>query len=533
MNEEKEMEKVIKIVMTAAAGVTAAVFMLIGLLPKDHGASWYHTDRYGYVEADGEYSYTAPVHRAHIRFDEESGTQYADNELLIQLRSTFPEETARTIAEDRDAQLTGFSSASGTCQWRFDRSYTLEELWEKAEELTGDNEIEGAYVNQILTDMEPAAASKTVYKDWEQSLKGWGYTAISAAKVREYNDDIENGVNVGILDSGFQKHEDLDMTFEGSSNDEDDGDHGAFVSGVIAAECTGDDECGMEGVYSRLKHRGDVIGRCWKDVNNHRSLPLSGMLHQLSALFLQDCQVICLSFACCSEAAYTIMEEPDGNLAKTHFDSAKACELFLRGYMDKGYEFLLVQAAGNASLRKSSSSFEKNKKISRGEYPYRLTEEEDGEKDDDSKDEEETEDPDDLTTEIIRPEDASLFAAIEGEKVADRILVVGGFDNQFGIYQEGCSGERIDVMAPAVGIYSTRNRTLVSQDGTSAAAAYVAGTLAAMWSLDPSREAEKVRDDLKQACETVPHQDIMDPQTQIARPAINAEVCMKTTKNNL
>lgn len=83
------------------------------------------------------------------------------------------------------------------------------------------------------------------------------------------------------------------------------------------------------------------------------------------------------------------------------------------------------------------------------------------------------------------------------QELSNRILVVGASNNQRNMADFSNHGERVDVVAPGVLIYSSTARQAVRyefMDGTSMAAPHVAGVAAMVWSVNPALSGEQVKD---------------------------------------
>ena len=90
----------------------------------------YHTEENGYVSDGKEMTYASPTDESHLKpvVEGNDDLRYADNELIVQLANPTTEAEARRIARENGAELVGFISVSGTCQWRLKKGHTYDEL---------------------------------------------------------------------------------------------------------------------------------------------------------------------------------------------------------------------------------------------------------------------------------------------------------------------------------------------------------------------------------------------------------------------
>jgi hypothetical protein len=322
----------------------------------------------------------------------------------------------------------------------------------------------------------------------------WGVHAINAPHAWYFRDQMTN-VNVGIIDGMFASHEDLNITLFENNLPETiqnpsslirDIHHGTHVAGIIGAEF--DNGIGIAGVAPNstlfgYSHRG-ASTTIPQLINTSRF----GTKHALATLFANNARLINISMA----------RHIDG-LAGSNFDitgrygyisERDALTVFLRTYLERGHEFLIVQAAGNAS----------NQFIQQQDL------------------------------EAFRPwvdaRYSGIFVNIEDEDIYSRIIVVGnishtielGYDiassvvgpvspTRFSVHYQSQIGDRVDIFAPGTEILST---TFVSPSfqfdldhqgihyaldtGTSMAAPHVTGVAAMVWGINPDLTGAQVKD---------------------------------------
>ena len=196
----------------------------------------------------------------------------------------------------------------------------------------------------------------------------------------------------------------------------------------------------------------------------------------------------------------------------------------LKRLIDEDYEFLLVYSAGNVSsraedwehscffkkdepgYRSTTKPFKKYELTMYDRYSLRRGRSITG-----------------LTFQVVPPEFSNPVFSISDEAVAKRILCVSAYGQDRRMAGYADMGERVDLLAPGTGIYSTCKGGVYPKDGTSMAAPFVTGALACIWSMDPSQPAETIREILLDSCTEV----IRDTGSPYQKPVLNVENAMR------
>lgn len=454
------------------------------------------------IPADaGEISFREPSDE-HIVLDEATGIYYVDNEILITGKENVTQEEIKQIVNGIGGTIVGCVEITNDYQVELQISMTVSELNELLDQLNNNNAIEEASVHYLYK-MEIQATpndSKWKSEEWSSDYPegiNWGVEAINAMGAWEHYDQMSY-VNVGIIDSMFDtNHDDLvytkvwnnpDNITVGSPNSystpEEYADaystasHGTHVSGTFAA-CYNNNK-GIAGVAPKVNLYGySIMGSDTDSIATTKGF--AGMMewkYALANLITSNCKVINVSMAGVTEPDFEVSAY-QGNIIGA----------FLEKLLNKGYDFVIVQSAGNRVDGKNSDDAIKN----------------------------------------------GLFVAITQENVKDRIIVVGAIGNNGshknglfgwfgdrvfdGYYYADISnfGDRVDVVAPGVNIYSTvpgdkyeNNFTFSmnwniyqkSWDGTSMAAPHVAGIAAMCFSVNPSLTGKQVKTIIKNTATT-------------------------------
>lgn len=416
----------------------------------------------------GEISFREPSDE-HIVFDEATGNYFVDNEILITGQENTTKEEIEQIISEINGDIVGWIEITNDYQIEVSEAMTTSELNEIVEQLNKNEAIDEAmlhYLYEVDFDAVPND-SKWSSEEWSSDYPegiNWGVEAINAMGAWEHYDQMSY-VKVGIVDSMFDtSHEDLVYTkvwnnpqsISSESLNYANRSHGTHVSGTIAA-CYNNSK-GVAGVAPKVTLYGySILGSDSDSIVMDPNKTLMGFMewkYALANLITSNCKVINVSMS----------NNSDLNWQRDVLGT------FLNKLITNGYEFVIVQAAGNASSDATVSG---------------------------------------------------LFTGITIHAVQDRIIIVGAIGNNGshknglfgwfgdrvfdGYYYAGFSnyGDRVDVVAPGVEIYSTVPNNgyensfgflgAFSWDGTSMAAPHVTGIAAMCFSVNPSLTGAQVK----------------------------------------
>ena len=354
--------------------------------------------------------YFEPTEEEHITITNDGSAMYANNELLVVAKLGVSKRSVEKLAKEYEAEIVGYIEQTGDYQWRFGNIKTEEEMRDVAKSVKQSDLIDDAYMNYVEDYLETAETVKNGSR-WMGDLadpndiagKSWGVEAIKAPAVWSYFNRHMTGikpVKVGLVDSGFDMlHEDLQLTddrvFYNTTlqNGLDKKKpvniprkHGTHVAGIMAAIGTNDE--GINGVYpygaGRL-YGVSVIGMQCYDEN--MSYHLSMMMQKIAfaELIVRNVKVINQSMG----FNWNEFFEPDGkgsykyrssyaesirkrydNSVDALFDGFKNNDSFsqlkkaeamkfadfLNRTLGLGYDFVIINAAGNAYGRDADGS---------------------------------------------------------------------------------------------------------------------------------------------------------------------------------
>ncbi|WP_291765693.1 S8 family serine peptidase [Blautia sp.] len=464
----------------------------------ESGQAFLETEAFTENSAEKGELFCEGVEEENIAFDQESGMQYADNQLLITAAEGVTRGEIEQIVEPYQAEIVGMIEVTQVYQLKFPQSYSKEELDRIGEELCAQEEVESYEVNAVI-DINTSAVypnDKKWKKEWGDPTPSginWGMEAIHAPEAWGFYDQMEE-VNIGVFDNMFYDHTDLtfqEILYNQQGKDLNDS-HGTHVSGIIGAIYN--NKKGVCGVFPKAR----LYGISYKKLSNEG---YNGIMQlKVGFTYLIDwrkCKVINLSigwdemtFAASrkNEAA----QEAIGILAKSMGEYLK-CLLEL----DEENDFVICKSAGN-----TNSDYEFVRADEGDEdapYGYIRYIDENREKYQKYLSEK------DFKDRIVSARDTGyvqaydLLSGISKKEIKDRILVVGAAENlgngHYKVADFSNCGKRVDVLAPGVDIYSTaKKKNYEEMGGTSMAAPHVAGVAAMCFSVNEKLNGAQVAD---------------------------------------
>ncbi|MGN0449508.1 MAG: S8 family serine peptidase [Ruminococcus sp.] len=479
------------------------LLLAVFALPFLSGCSTDESGSPKYNEAHpGEITYYE-TKKENIVSSDETGLTYANNEILLTASENASYSDIERLAAEYDAEIKGYIEVVGDYQLVLSKKYTEDELNDIVDELKENELVDEAsldIINMVSSDSKKEVTNDTRWKDkWDEEYpdgENWGLEAIRCPSAWTlYNSMKPNPVKVGVVDgSFFTDHEDLKNvfaeTFYNNIGTSDDNGHGTHVAGTIGAEYN--NSKGITGVYP--SSRGNLYGAA-TSVSSNINLPndndyVPTFTYKccFSELIVRNVKVINFSQHTFSYEAIYAATQNDDSALKSIRKQADIFSSFLKRFIDKNYDFLIVASAGNCSGKK----YEKNSSAPSENFGY----EEKGDGDDN-----------------CLAEFNSIVNCISDEKVKEHIIVVGAARCNLkieGIFDWGKEyerasfsniGNRVDVMAPGYSITSTGFNSKNESEyvggekwsGTSMAAPHVSGVAAMVWSINNKFTAKEVK----------------------------------------
>ena len=411
----------------------------------------------------GEISYKQ-IDSKHIVYDEAEKIYYIDNRLLLTAVEGSSKSNIESLIANYQGKIVGCIELTDDYQIEFDNKMTKEQLQNIVDILKKSTYVYDCYIDEVSEpqfDMIPDD-SEWSNEDWikkDGNDINWGVEAIDAMDAWDYYDRMET-INIGIIDSMFDKsHEDLNFKEIWNNpvnilkeNDYSKRSHGTHVLGTMAA--TFNNKIGIAGIAPKTDiYAYSILGeQTDAQLNSVSVFDYLGFKYALANLITNDCKVINVSMS-------------------NHSDIEKQAEIYgdyLSKLIAKKYEFVIVQSAGNYGHEN---------------VPGRLA------------------------------ENNGIFTGIDIKEVKDRIIVVGAAGNNL---NSNSFGDRVDVLAPGVKIYSTvpsinkyensfvGNKGIRYWDGTSMAAPHVSGIAAMCFSINKNLTGTQVKDIIKSTVDNTP-----------------------------
>ena len=433
-----------------------------------------------------------------IIYSEDIGRIVSD-ELIIETSET-DEKNFRDLCGEEGGRIVGYIAVTDTYQVEFPDLQNTDELEQKKLRLEQNDVVEHVSYNYVI----PSASMSGFYpndkkwkRQWDDDMKdgNWGMKAIHAPEawkfIKDKNQELKT-VEIGLFEAGdlYSQHEDLKNNIDnisGSSTDEKTTAHGTEVAGIIGAEF--DNNLGITGV---MMNNVELDYFSYGSNSNSNMTALmkykAGLSYLITHTGDDQTAVINCSFGIEQYAvAAAFGNAEDTNVILNDLNSLnEELSQHLKKLIDRGYDFLLVKAAGNSTGKQyieiEDGDLEEGDNWSDyGFIPY-------------SKDKKSDEYQkysslykkyqDELDQRLHSGEinaQHDIFSGITDAQIKNRIIVVGGSSNPDGsdypLYSYSCRGDRVDITAPATNLQSTKGKNDYEKglNGTSFSAPYVSG----------------------------------------------------------
>lgn len=407
----------------------------------------------GSVKSIVNYSHT----EQDVSLDSKSEIRYVDNIIIVFFKNGTDNKKRLEIIGTVGGKCVGYMDAVD--QWQVEVEKTdLDGLKSVCKKLLEFDEVIYANydtVKQITAcriPSDPFGTNQT-WNEYSPAGYNWGQEAIELLSAWEYNDYC-NHITVGLIDDGFDvTHEELDGIVQFPSEEAQlrnaPNRHGSHVSGIIGA---------------KANNNKGIAGVLWNTT-------VMGYDFDGASLEFTDTDIYAGLVDCVDSGAKVINFSigTSGSLIDGQFLTEQQIEYeasissqYMAQLLNNGYDFVVVQAAGNGT--KSNSSIDA---INNGMF-CSVTESNTGQS----------------------PEMAQM--------INDRIIIAGCASNlNYRNYEQSYfsnAGSQVDLCAPGFGIYSCdKNNLYISMAGTSQAAPFVTGVTGMVWSINPALTGAQVR----------------------------------------
>ena len=475
--------------------------------------------------------YSENIAEEHIAFDEESGLQYADNQLLVTTVSGVTEQEVQKLIDPYQASIVGRIEMMNIYQIKFPQSYAKEELDQIKEALSSSNKIENCGENHVMdVDIDATYPNDAKWKGkWKKKNPTgitWGMEAIHAPEAWDYYNEMQ-GVNVGVYDNMFYNHEDL--KFHGILNNVANlnNSHGTHVSGTIGANYN--NKIGVCGVFPKAR----LYAASFETLENQNQGEMGRKVAFYDLICANRCRVVNLSIG---TNVVTYAAARGNQAAKIAVQSsAKIMGDFLEELL-KLNDFVICKAAGNGNATESYVRADAND----ADAPYGYIPYDNDHKGKYAKYENQS----DFNNRISNAQkDGSVEAydgitAITNAEVRKRILVVGAAENlgkgKYKMADFSDCGNRVDVAAPGVEIYSTVENNGYASDiwsGTSTATPHVTGVAAMCFSVNKNLTGVQVVDIICKTAEGSLEYTTNNGSKKFKYPLINAQKAVERARS--
>lgn len=475
--------------------------------------------------------YSENIAEEHIAFDEESGLQYADNQLLVTTVSGVTEQEVQKLIDPYQASIVGRIEMMNIYQIKFPQSYAKEELDQIKEALSSSNKIENCGENHVMdVDIDATYPNDAKWKGkWKKKNPTgitWGMEAIHAPEAWDYYNEMQ-GVNVGVYDNMFYNHEDL--KFHGILNNVANlnNSHGTHVSGTIGANYN--NKIGVCGVFPKAR----LYAASFETLENQNQGEMGRKVAFYDLICANRCRVVNLSIG---TNVVTYAAARGNQAAKIAVQSsAKIMGDFLEELL-KLNDFVICKAAGNGNATESYVRADAND----ADAPYGYIPYDNDHKGKYAKYENQS----DFNNRISNAQkDGSVEAydgitAITNAEVRKRILVVGAAENlgkgKYKMADFSDCGNRVDVAAPGVEIYSTVENNGYASDiwsGTSMATPHVTGVAAMCFSVNKNLTGVQVVDIIFKTAEGSLEYTTNNGSKKFKYPLINAQKAVERARS--
>lgn len=431
----------------------------------------------------------------------DNGKKYVENVINIYFDvNTSDKRIAEILAEQRLAQI-GEINSIYMVQTRT-LAADLDELNEKIAQIEKYDEVLLACTEDIIdleTNVVPDDTwniyNNTGYTEtWDENIPGgynWHVEAIQAPSAWEYNKYF-NSVTLGVIDGGFKTdHEDYNDLIHFTNSTYQNGNdptslHGTHVAGIIGAEAN--NGTGITGLLWNV----DIYGAAYTTGGSNS---VTNVVNEVTAIVEAGAKAVNLSLGLTNPYNAETNPNPylnpysDEELARY----ASPCAVGMSSLISQGREFVVVQSAGNGVVdsRIGIASYRSADAYQNGLY-----------------------------CSVLENGSYGSLSALQVKAVYDRIIVVGAVRNKSNVsnglrldmYERGNSGDRVDIYAPGVVVYSTiadhyEDDVLYKyggMTGTSQAAPVVTAVAGLCFAINPDFSGAQVKaiicDDANSAC---------------------------------
>ncbi|MBQ9827477.1 MAG: S8 family serine peptidase [Lachnospiraceae bacterium] len=508
-------------ILRRITAILAAAVLLMGAAGCSGSAPWDEPDT---PEKPSGPVYTGDqivlydVNESDISYDEDTGTGYVNNIIVICVVTDASEADRQELAELAGGEIVGRNDPIGEIYVRINRT-DLTEIMDICRRLEEDRRVVYAVFDNVGEFEEaPYYPDDSKYTSWEKGNndnRNWGLIAVEAPGAWGYKDKLET-VTVGIVDNGFlTTHSDLDgVITRATVSTSNEADHGTHVAGIIGAEQN--NGSGVSGVAPNAS-----ILAYGAALNPNGSFVGSGIYAGLTACVTGGAKAVNFSLGSAGSLADDTRRKTDETINAEGRRASHA----IGSLLAEGYDFVVVQSAGNGAANHRGVDAINNGNfcsVTRGNC------------------------------------DTSQASA---DDIMGRIIIVGNARRNgtgYMLSRSSCGGDRVDICAPGTNIFNcvtgtesrnndgysaedgmydgsqtddadTDGRLYTYLSGTSMAAPHVTGIAALIWGADPDLTGREVKEII--CSDSNSTENVADnpesPNTGGSFNLINARLCVE------
>lgn len=403
--------------------------------------------------------YNYKLEDSDIRTDSESGISYVSNMVIVYFSENASQQVIDDVIRDLNGEVVGHLSLVNQYQIRVETS-TLEELEELCQRIRKKSGVEYCIYDTISsTDTEaripddPWAGESFSWDSDQKRDANWGQRSVDAPEAWALCENSSEKTIIGIIDQGIATdHPELKGIASQVPYDNGlSGDHGTHVAGIIGAAAN--NQTGIAG----MNWNASILGYNCFDFGEELTTSTK-IVNGMITLVESGAKVINVSLGSSSE----VLDSHTDVLSREIIDQNADYVSYNMGLLlDKGYDFVIVQSAGNGAKDHIGVDA-----IYNGNY-----------------------------CSITSDNCNRTFG--NTEDILDRIIIVGNAEKLGSSYHQALSsngGSQVSIFAPGTEILSTIQGNSYGWDsGTSMAAPFVTAIAGMVWGMDPSLTGKEVK----------------------------------------
>ncbi len=403
-----------------------------------------------------------------VKHDAQADVLFVDNIVLVYFDENSTEEERQQVVESVNGTVAGKFETIDQYQIKVDKR-SLPELEKLCSDLKKNDIVTAASYDMVIPTKNCAVPNDPwtfpcIWNESEPDGANWWLEAIEAPSAWDYNDKFKK-IKIGIVDSGFDSnHEDItNDAFANKENqkankkaDKDSVNHGTRVAGIIGAKANNNK--GVTGIVWNC----DLIYFNWKKISDQDNYNVFGDAHKD---WVKNATTANAEYISLSNPIYGLLETVKAGAKVVNFSIgshqkilseetrkgiAMQVSVAMAALLNKNYDYVVVQASGNEGVDAENNGY------------YAC---------------------------ITKGNCYNGLSNVTVDDIVDRIIIVGAASKLSNgeliqsIVSNG--GNRVDICAPGVDIYSTAaDNKYGSDSGTSFAAPVVSSVAALVWSVD-------------------------------------------------